>query len=259
MKRFVWAGSRAVVTGGASGLGRALAEDLVRRGAEVVLLDVDPGHSSVASAIGAGSIACDVSDPSAVRFAATQIGPVDLLINNAGISVSGPFAAVPADRFDQLMAVNFGGVVNACRAFGPKLRPGGHVVNVCSSFAWLGMGGKTAYSASKAAVRAFTEAWRAEVEPLGIGVTLLFPGPLDTGLVRSGWAHDATQRDAEVGFLRRRAISMDHAVQRCLKGVERRRFRVVLSLDYHVVDWAVRLHPGLAAWAVARWSTWAPF
>lgn len=263
MTAFGWNGARAVVTGGASGIGRAITAELVARGARVVVLDVASDLDDAARDLGAIGVRCDVADAPAVdaasRRALEELGGVDLLVCSAGVSVAGPFLETPADDFDWLWRINFLGVVHACRALAPHLARGGHVVTVASSFAWLGFPGKSAYAASKAAVRAFSESLRLELAPRGVGVTILFPGPVDTGLVRRGRAVSSAQRDAEAAFLARRAVPADHVARRCLRGVEQNASRVVVSLDYRLVDWLARLSPRFALWCVAAATRRLPF
>jgi NAD(P)-dependent dehydrogenase (short-subunit alcohol dehydrogenase family) len=255
---FEWKGKRVVVTGGARGIGLALVEALVAREARVLVLDLDER-----SVPGATTRRCDVASASELEDAAAaaerELGGVDLLVNSAGVSVAGEFLRVPKADFDWLFEVNFFGTVNACRAFVPRISAGGHVVNVASSFAWLGFPGKSAYAASKAAVRAFTEALRIELEPRRIGVTLLFPGPVDTELVRSGRAVDPDQREREAAFLARRGLPPERVAERCLRAVERNRSRVLVGLDYRLLDWLARASPELALWAVAWLSRRMPF
>src|SRR6185503_13771883 len=120
-----YAGKVAVVTGAASGLGQALASELRRRGATVV--GIDKGDADVASREALEAVAGETR---------ASHGQIDLLINNAGISISAPFEKTDPDDFERVMQVNFRGVVNGCRAFLPILRrPGGQILNVSSCFA----------------------------------------------------------------------------------------------------------------------------
>jgi NAD(P)-dependent dehydrogenase (short-subunit alcohol dehydrogenase family) len=258
-----WSGARAIVTGGARGIGRAIVEALIARGARVVILDVASELDDVARSCKAEGIHCDVADAVAVAAAARRaletLGGLDLLVCSAGVSVAGPFLETPADDFDWLVRINFLGVACTCRALVPHLSRGGHVVTVASSFAWLGFPGKSAYAASKAAVRAFSESLRLELAPRGIGVTTLFPGPVDTGLVRHGRAVSSAQREAETAFLARRGVRAARVAERCLRGVERNAARVIVSFDYRFLDWLVRLSPRFALWCAGVAARRLPF
>ncbi len=251
-----------VVTGAASGIGVAIARALDAEGATLVLVDRDPELvAHVDRYRHATAHVMDVADGAAWSRLAKEVGTAHLLVNNAGISVAGRFEEIPPDLFDRLVAVNFGGVVHGCRAFLPLLRaqPQAHVVNVCSSFAWLGFPGKSAYAASKAAVRAFSESLRAELDGTSVGVTLLFPGPVDTQLIRRGHAVDPAQREREAAFLAGRALPAERVAARCLAGIRSDRARVLVGLDYRALDLLVRCSPVGAAAAVTALAKRMPF
>jgi NAD(P)-dependent dehydrogenase (short-subunit alcohol dehydrogenase family) len=259
-------GKVAVVTGAASGIGLALSRELGARGAVVALVDVDPRVREVASELpGASAHVADVADRGAMRGLADEIvalhGRVHLLVNNAGVSIGGRFDDVSDEDFEWLFGVNFWGVVNGCRAFLPALtrEREAHIVNVCSSFAWLGFPKKSAYASSKAAVRAFSESLRAELADSTVGVTLLFPGPVDTNLVRGGRSTEAGQREREADFIASRAVDARRVARRCLAGVKANRARVLVGLDYRALDAAVRCAPALTLAAVSMLSRRLPF
>jgi short-subunit dehydrogenase len=177
------------------------------------------------------------------------------------VSVAGRFAEVSDDDFAWLFGVNFWGVINGCRAFLPLLarQREAHIVNVCSSFAWLGFPGKSAYSSSKAAVRAFSESLRAELAGTPVGVTLLFPGPVATNLVHNGRAVDPQQRQREARFLQSHSLSPARVARRCLAGVRRNRARVLVGFDYRLIDLVARCAPSLALSGVAALHRRLPF
>src|SRR5262245_35068121 len=209
----------AAVTGSASGLGRAFTIELQKRGYSVIEIDRD---------------ACDVADRGQVERAAAGAGPIDLLINNAAISISAPFAATAPDDFERLIAVNFLGVVNITRAFLPSLRQrlGARIVNVSSCFAWHGYPNKSAYAASKAAIRAFSESLRLELAPEGIGVTTLFPGIVRTDIVKHGIGADPGEHE----FLQRRGLDPAIVARRALEKLRSNPARIVIGRDYRAFD-----------------------
>lgn len=259
-------GITGVITGGGGGLGLAIAHELSRRGGRPALVDVRPEVVGVAATIpGATGHVADVADPKAWARVRDEVlathGGVALLVSNAGVSVAGRFEEVPLADLEWLFGVNFWGAVHGARTFLPLLRkaPEGHLVHVSSSFAWLGFPGKSAYASSKAALKALSESLRAELSGTSVGVTTLFPGPVKTDIVRRGRAVSASQRDAEAAFLDRRALDPAHVARRCLDGVRRDHARVVVGIDYAMLDLAVRVAPSLALAAVTRASKRMPF
>ena len=168
-------GSAAAITGGASGIGRALARELAARGCDLALADRDEAGlaSVVAELAGSGrkvtTHRVDVSEPAQIdAFAAAAIAAhptLNILINNAGVALLGQFNEIDQAQFEWLMNINFWGVVHGTRVFLPQLssRPAAHVVNISSIFSIIAPPGQTAYCASKFAVRGFSEALRHEL------------------------------------------------------------------------------------------------
>lgn len=192
-------GQTAVITGGASGIGLGIGRKLGRLGATVVLADLDVGAldrqvSDLADeGISAFGRVTDVTDPDSVTSLAElvegEFGGCDLLFNNAGVAVFGPFAsATPAD-WDFTMGVNFYGVLNGLRAFVPGMtsRGSGHIVNTASMSGLVGMENLSVYCASKFAVVGLSESLRRELAPHGIGVTVLCPMVVDTPISENSW------------------------------------------------------------------------
>lgn len=184
------------VTGAGSGIGRATALAFAAQGAEVVVSDIDEaGAKATAAQIAErGGVAyayeLDVADADAVERFVEQVcadhGVPDVVVNNAGIGHGGNFLDTPADQFDRVLDVNFGGVVNCCRAFARRLverGTGGHVVNVASMAAYSPAGSMNAYATSKAAVFMFSDCLRAELASAGIGLTTICPGVIDTNII----------------------------------------------------------------------------
>jgi NAD(P)-dependent dehydrogenase (short-subunit alcohol dehydrogenase family) len=196
-------GAVAVVTGGAAGIGRGIAEQLLAEHATVVIADIErQALDATATAIGATPVAADVSDPSSVRALAEAVtgrfGRVDIVVNNAGVGPQGRISDLTLSDWRWLLGVNLGGVINGIDAFLPHLRAnprGGHIVNTASMSAFSPLPGLGAYAASKAAVCALSEALAAELaeDGLAIGVTILAPGS-----VRTNIAHSLRNRPAEL-------------------------------------------------------------
>jgi len=175
-------GLRAVVTGGASGIGLATARSLAAQGAAVAVLDLDPGGVSEPLL----GLRADVSDDASVRTAVEQaverLGGLDILVNNAGIGAVGSIEDNPDEQWHRVMDVNVIGIVRATRAALPHLRRSVHaaVVNTCSIGATAGLPQRALYCASKGAVLSLTLAMAADHVREGIRVNCVNPGTVDT-------------------------------------------------------------------------------
>lgn len=194
MKEF--AGKSVLITGGSSGIGLALAQQLARRQAHICILARDPAKLKTAvreiqtqanndTQIIQG-LQSDVSSRTEVQATLHNwmetSGVPDLVINSAGIARPGEFEGVSLDDFDQMMAINFMGTVNVTHAIIPAMlqRKSGHIVNISSLVGFLGMYGYTAYASSKFAIRGFTDSLRTEVKTKGINLSIVFPTDTDT-------------------------------------------------------------------------------
>ncbi|WBB67931.1 SDR family oxidoreductase [Micromonospora sp. WMMD812] len=179
-------GLRAIVTGGASGIGLATATLLARRGARVACLDLRP-EGLPEPLLG---LAADVTDDGAVRAAvaaaAEALGGIDVLVNNAGIGAAGTVADNPDEEWHRVLDVNVVGIVRVTRAALPHLRASAHaaIVNTCSIAATAGLPQRALYSASKGAVQALTLAMAADHVREGVRVNCVNPGTADTPWVR---------------------------------------------------------------------------
>lgn len=189
-------GRTAVVTGGASGIGLAISQRLARDGASVAVFDLDAAAAErLAKQLmedGAGAIAVevDVSDRGqvdrAVEETRTALGPVQILVNNAGMDAFEPFQTITVERWDRIMAVNLRGTFNCTQAvIGDMLEAKwGRIINISSSSAQSGAPNMTHYAASKGAMIAFTKSLALEVGRTGITVNTIPPGSIDTPMSR---------------------------------------------------------------------------
>jgi NAD(P)-dependent dehydrogenase (short-subunit alcohol dehydrogenase family) len=189
-------GKTALVTGAASGIGRATAKALAAHGALVVVCDVnEAGIAALAAELGASCLLArrvDVSDRAAMAAFADEVHrlvpAVDVLVNNAGVGLQGGLLGTSLDDWDWVMKINVGGVIHGCHFFVPKMVEQGirgHVVNVSSVLGVFGAPDVIGYATSKFAVFGLSESLRAELAAKKIGVSTICPGMIDTGIIAS--------------------------------------------------------------------------
>jgi NAD(P)-dependent dehydrogenase (short-subunit alcohol dehydrogenase family) len=181
-------GQRALVTGATSGIGRAVALQLARDGAEVLVHGRDAGRGAqtvneITEAGGKASfVAADLGDAADVRRLASEVGEVDILVNNAGISLFAPTAEVDVAAFDKMFASNVRApfFLVASLAPGMAARGRGSIISLSSMAGGVGLAGGAAYGATKASLEAMTRAWAAEYSASGVRVNAVAPGPVYT-------------------------------------------------------------------------------
>jgi 2-hydroxycyclohexanecarboxyl-CoA dehydrogenase len=185
-------GKAALVTGGASGIGAATSRRLAAEGARVVIADVDvAGAREVAGELDGAAVEMDVADTGAVRAGLTAageaVGPIDVVVNNAGTDRFGWFTKVDEADWDLVLAVNLRGTLAVTHAVLPSMheRGGGAIVNVASEAGRVGSQGSAVYSAAKAGVIGFTKAIALESARYGVRCNAVAPGPVDTPLLNA--------------------------------------------------------------------------
>jgi short-subunit dehydrogenase len=269
MKRFAFAGRTCVLTGAASGIGAALALELARRRSVLALIDRDAeGLARVAQmarelgAPGVTTYDIDLSDGGDRLDLAAEIvsrlGGTDLLINNAGVTLTGTFEQNSMADVDWLLEINLHAVIRMSKAFLPQLlaRPGSHLVNISSLFGLIAPPGQVAYVTSKFAVRGFTEALRNELEPRGVGVTVVHPGGIHTNIATSARI-SGSDPDGEQAALAERftrvALTMppEEAARQIVAAIRSRRPRLVITGVARAADWLARLTP-TRYWSVSQ-------
>jgi 2-hydroxycyclohexanecarboxyl-CoA dehydrogenase len=190
-------GKIALITGGASGIGRATVLEFARRGATVVCADVNSGKGAEVARQAAHEgltvtfAQIDLADPKSILRCADHVlsshHRVDILINAAGWNDVQPFMDNATDYMDRVVAINLGGTLHLTRALLPAMTAagGGKIVNVASDAGRVGSSGETAYAAAKGGVIAFTKSLAREVARYGINVNCVCPGPTDTPMLQS--------------------------------------------------------------------------
>jgi len=190
-------GGTALVTGAGSGIGRATAIALAREGSTVLCVDLDEGTAKTTSdtcrdhGVEAAAYACDVADKAAVNHLADQVGrehgALTVLVNNAGVGMSGGFADMTLEDWEWIRAINLDGVIHGCHAFGPAMlaEGKGHIVNMSSGLAYLPRSSEVAYCTTKAAVLTFSRCLRSDWKHQGVGVSAVCPGVINTPILQS--------------------------------------------------------------------------
>jgi NAD(P)-dependent dehydrogenase (short-subunit alcohol dehydrogenase family) len=255
-------GSVVLITGAGGGLGRALALRLAARGARIAALDRDTaGLDATHAELGAFGVEflalrCDVTDADAcaraVEATVRHFGSLDVLVANAGISHRSAFEATGLDVIRRVMEVNFFGAVNCAKAALPHLIDSRGLVIVVSSVAgFTPLVARTGYSASKHALHGFFDSLRAEIRPDGVGITLVCPSFIATGIGRNALGGDGRPvRHAQVTV--DRPLSAEFAAERIVAAAERGRQLVLLGRTARLAWLLSRFMPGIYARLMAR-------
>jgi short-subunit dehydrogenase len=247
-----------VITGAASGIGRALAVRFAAEGARLALIDHDETglDETGRRCVGASAIELrrsDVTARDAVEQAAhavvSRFGGVDIVINNAGVSSAGMIGEIGYDTLRWTMEVNFWGVVHGTMAFLPHLRarPEAHLVNVSSVYGLIGVPAQSAYCASKFAVRGFTEAVRQDLRGTGVAVSVVFPGGVRTAIAANSRLDfnlpaEAKQRMRKA-FEAEARTTPEAAAEAIVRGIRRKSPRILIGSDAVAIDLLARLRP----------------
>jgi 3-dehydrosphinganine reductase len=252
-----------LITGGSSGIGKALALQLDALGARLWLLARRPQALAETQAQMRGDchvLAVDVSDWAQVQAALEQVqrlsGAPEVIINSAGMTRPGYVQDLPVEVFRQMMEVNYLGTVHVVKAALPAMiaRGSGHIINISSVAGFLGVFGYTAYGASKYAVRGFSDTLRAELKPLGIRVSIVFPPDTDTPQL----AYEAPLKPPETKALAGNAglLSPETVARTILRAAARGRYIILPGLEtkvlYHLNNLLGNGVYPLMDWLIAR-------
>lgn len=252
-------GKVVVVTGAASGIGRATARAFAREHAKLVLCDRDEAglrevEGEVAPHVDHVELRrVDVASRDDMKAFADEVharfAAVDVIVNNAGVGQSGGMLDTSLDDWDWVLRVNLWGVIHGCHFFVPKMVErgrGGHVVNVSSVFGFFAPPGSIGYCASKFGVFGLSESLRGELAPHRIGVSTICPGMINTNIVKNGRYSDksADKRDGVVRMFEQRGHSPDVVARAIVSAVKRNRAVVPAAPEAWGAWYAKRLAPG---------------
>ncbi len=264
-------GKAVVVTGAASGIGRALAQHAARDGAKLLLADIqqqaleDLAASLRSSGATCHTLVTDTGSETAIAALAQESlrvfadqGGADVLVNNAGVALVSPVHSMQTHDAQWLMNINFWGVVHGCKQFLPQLqtRPDAVIVNISSIFAMVSMPTQSIYNASKAAVRGFSDSLREELRGSSVKLLCVHPGGIRTNIARSGRMTDVSMvADSPVSivdqFEREARTSPEQAAAAIVRAICTGKTRLLIGPDASVLDLLYRLFPA----RVSRWFT----
>lgn len=254
-------GSRAIVTGASSGIGRALALELARQGADLVLTARRAERlkelAQAIQALGqrAETVAGDITDPSirqaVIETARGALGGLDILVNNAGVGATGRFEQATPDRLRRLMEVNFVALAEMTRLALPLLRQGHRpiIVNVSSILGHRGVPHSSEYCASKFAVQGFSEALRAELAAYPIDVLVVSPGTTETEFFDR-----VLENTSQARWPRHGAVSAEYVARKVVRAMRRGQREVIPFFWGRVLCLLNRLAPGLMDRVMARYA-----
>jgi NAD(P)-dependent dehydrogenase (short-subunit alcohol dehydrogenase family) len=264
-KDFQLDGALALVTGAGGGIGREICRALAGHGTRVIAVDVDgDAAGKTAAACGengpeAHGLVVDVGDADAVAALAERVhgtwGPLDVLVNNAGVGMSARLTDMTVDDWRWIRAVNLDGVVHGCMAFGPAMveRGRGHVVNLSSGLAYTPRATEPAYVATKAAVLALSQSLRADWSRRGVGVSAVCPGVINTGIIDTTrfLGEQSSRRDRHVKMFRR-SHPPELVAREAVRAIRENRTVVFPGFEARLGWWAHRLAPLPVQQLIAR-------
>lgn len=251
-------GRVAVVTGAASGIGRATAIALAREGCDLAITDInEAGLKETAKSVKAlgrkvSTHIVDVASKSQMKALPKAViaehGHVHIVVNNAGVSVTAPFEHHSIEDFEWIVGINFWGVVYGCKYFLPYIQneSEGHIVNISSVFGIIGLPSQSSYAATKFAVRGFSESLRTELSPQHIGVTSIHPGGVNTNIVKSSRFVDANEtglKSKAEKFFETRTLPPEEAAKQIVEGIKKNKARVLITRESYAIDTLKRLFP----------------
>lgn len=253
-------GKIVVITGAASGIGRALSLAFAERGADLAIADIDAGGLEATRAAiesrGGRALAekLDVADREAFEAFRDKVlagyGRADIVINNAGVAVAQTILESDYRDWEWIVGINFWGVVHGTKAFPPHLieRGSGSIVNLSSLFGLVAVPTQGLYNATKFAVRGMTEALRHEVEGTGVHVACVHPGGIDTRIAANARFYQGPtglrdQKESVANFKKIARTSPEKAAEIIIRGIEKKEPRILVGVDARILDLVQRVFP----------------
>lgn len=245
----------AVVTGAASGIGRATAQQLADKGCHLALVDVDEsGLEETRSLVARNdrrrtTHIADVSDKARMQALPDEVaaahGQVHILVNNAGVTVGAMFDDHSIEDIEWVVGVNLWGVLYGCKFFLPHLKQAdwAQIVNLSSMFGFYGMPGQSCYSMTKAGVKALSEALWTELANTNVSVTSVHPGVIRTSLIRSSRIDDPDERAKAIEMADKHGTDPKKAGRLIVRAIERNQRRVLIGADARATQWLSRAFP----------------
>jgi 2-hydroxycyclohexanecarboxyl-CoA dehydrogenase len=264
-KDFRFDGVLALVTGAGSGIGREISTLLASHGTRVLAVDIhgDAAEKTATLCAEAGpeshGLTCDLSDPAAVAALAEEVhaahGTLDVLVNNAGVGMTGRLADMTVDDWQWIRGVNLDGVVHGCLSFGPAMvaRGRGHVVNLSSGLGYTPRATEIAYCATKAAVLSLSQSLRADWAPKGVGVSAVCPGVINTPIIdTSRFVGERAERKERLVKSFRRGHPPVLVAREAVRAIREDRPIVFPGTEARAGWWAHRLLPVRVQQMIAR-------
>ncbi|QFU75715.1 SDR family NAD(P)-dependent oxidoreductase [Halioglobus maricola] len=247
----------AVITGAGGGVGSALARQLADRGCHLALVDIsEPALAKTAAALSSSGVTVSThliditSKEQMAALPATVLehhGTVNILVNNAGITYQKSFATHSMEDWEKITGINWWGVLYGCHYFLDALKAAGegHIVNLSSMSAFVGLPGQTSYCATKAAVKLLSESMWAEMGKLNIGVTSVHPGAIKTDMIQATLKNsddiEAATRNYDIA--QRIGVTPEHVAERIVKAIEKKQLRIRVGKDAVLLDLMKRWFP----------------
>ncbi len=256
----------ALITGACGGLGSALAKALAASGCHLALVDINNDKLQALTAelkaypVNVSTHCCDIGDIAAITTLQSEVSAqhatLNLLINNAGITLQKSAENHSHQDWRRVFHVNWWGTVNCCSVFLPLLKQGhnAHIVNISSMAAYYGLPSQASYSSSKAAVLAYSEALRAELAADGIGVTTIHPGAIKTEMISATLqeSDNLDQAKKNYALATRWGVEADTVARKILTAVYNNRRQLRVGVDAHILYFVARTMPNSLGRVLAR-------